>query len=696
MSTTSDRSQAADAQLSSSFLLLVYTNAFITGAVVMGFEMLGSRYLNPFFGSGIYTWAALISTVLAALTAGYFFGGWMADRNPKPSGLGWLIVAGSAYLAFIPLFADGLLDLLSSMLGGLADQREFERWGSIAGAMLLLFVPLGLLGVYSPYAIRLTLRATTRSGTVAGRIYGISTLGSIFGTLFVTFYLIPTMGSRHITYLLSAIGVAAGLSFLVARAPRALPAVAAALLAALLTAPEPLRADPPMRAEPAQASPNAKEMAERLVAFLRKSGAEVKHGAIEEAGRGFRIRDLSITSTERLRIESATLTAAALEAASFEEKAGDEMALTAVVFTDVVLSGRVGEKTMIARLAAEAFNWSPAGRFMVRGLAVRDAAAAPRAGEEARMATLEAALFRIDSAQAGALERLAIRDITTKGKGETGRVAAIDVEQVQVDFPQRAAAKGIAVRDIAADTREGTIRIAAMELRSLDFSNMFLNSFEFAITGIEAPLDTAKDPAFARDMKELGYTSLKINNEISYRYDEAAKSFNLARLAFDVADMGAITLALRVSGITAEDIKKALEPAPAPPPGQPPAREGREGLAMMGLMSRLNLISADLSIRDKSILGRVIKREAQKQQTDEASIRAQYRALLQGLRDEQPDALVKDAINAVIAFLDDPGELVVEVRPPAPINVLAISALAVTSPAQLRSVLGIKITAKKP
>jgi hypothetical protein len=678
MSTTSDRSQAADTQHSSSFLLLVYANAFITGAVVMGFEMLGSRYLNPFFGSGIYTWAALISTVLAALTAGYFFGGWMADRNPRPSGLGWLIVAGSAYLAFIPLFADGLLDLLSSMLGGLADQREFERWGSIAGAMLLLFVPLGLLGVYSPYAIRLTLRATTRSGTVAGRIYGIS-----------------TMGSRHITYLLSAIGVAAGLSFLVARparARRALPAVAAALLAALLIAPESLRADPPVRAEPAQVSPSAKEMAERFVAFLRKSGAEVKHGAIEDAGRGFRIKDLVVTGTDRLRLQSATLTAAALEAASFEEKPGDEMALAAAVFAELVLTGKDGEKTTIARLSAEGFSWSGAGRAALRGLAVRDVVAAPRAGEEARMATLEAALFRIDSAQAGALERLAIRDITTKGKGETGRVAAIDVEQVQVDFPQRASAKGIAVRDIAADTRDGTIRIAAMELRSLDFANMFLNSFEFAITGIEAPLDTAKDPAFARDMKELGYTALRINSEISYRYDEAAKSFNLARLAFDVADMGAITLALRLSGITAEDIKKALEP----PPGQAPPREGREGLAMMGLMSRLNLVSADLSIRDKSILGRVIKREALKKQTDEASIRAQYRALLQGLRDEQPDALVKDAIDAVIAFLDNPGELAVEVRPPAPINVLAISALAVSSPAQLRAVLGIKITAKKP
>jgi hypothetical protein len=56
------------------FTAIIYFAAFTTGAIVMSFEMLGSRYLNPFFGSGIYTWAALISTVLAALTAGYFIG----------------------------------------------------------------------------------------------------------------------------------------------------------------------------------------------------------------------------------------------------------------------------------------------------------------------------------------------------------------------------------------------------------------------------------------------------------------------------------------------------------------------------------------------------------------------------------------------------------------------------------------------
>ena len=176
MSNPSNRSTAVEGRLSRSFLTLVYVNAFVVGAVVMGFEMLGSRFLNPLFGSGIYTWVALISIVLASLTAGYFFGGWMADRRPTPAGLGWLIVCGSIYLALIPLFAEPLLEILANMLSGIQDQREFERWGSILGAMLLLFVPLALLGVYSPYAIRLTLRATAQSGTVAGRIYGISTL----------------------------------------------------------------------------------------------------------------------------------------------------------------------------------------------------------------------------------------------------------------------------------------------------------------------------------------------------------------------------------------------------------------------------------------------------------------------------------------------------------------------------------------
>src|SRR6266851_2552261 len=90
---------------------ILYAGAFVTGGIVMSFEMLGSRYLNPYFGGGIYTWASLISTVLAALCVGYFIGGWLADRTPSLAVLAVTVIIGSAYLIFLPSFAQGLLEL---------------------------------------------------------------------------------------------------------------------------------------------------------------------------------------------------------------------------------------------------------------------------------------------------------------------------------------------------------------------------------------------------------------------------------------------------------------------------------------------------------------------------------------------------------------------------------------------------------
>jgi hypothetical protein len=89
--------------------LCIYIVAFLTGAIVMSFEMLESRHLGPYFGSGIYTWAALISTVLAALCVGYFLGGLLADRHPSPRVLGTTVTIGSVYLLLLPAFAGPVL-----------------------------------------------------------------------------------------------------------------------------------------------------------------------------------------------------------------------------------------------------------------------------------------------------------------------------------------------------------------------------------------------------------------------------------------------------------------------------------------------------------------------------------------------------------------------------------------------------------
>ncbi len=209
----------------------IYAVAFVTGAIVMSFEMLGSRYLNPYFGSGIYTWAALISTVLIALMAGYFLGGTLADRTASPAVLALTVIIGSLYLLALPAFAQAMLEFV---LAGVDDIRA----GSLISALALMFFPVTFLGMYSPFAIRLLLRSAQRSGRVSGAVYGVSTAGAIVGTLGTTFFLIPTIGSRAITLTLGALGLVAGSALLaLARLRRRAGAALVVIALAAPTAP---------------------------------------------------------------------------------------------------------------------------------------------------------------------------------------------------------------------------------------------------------------------------------------------------------------------------------------------------------------------------------------------------------------------------------------------------------------------------
>ncbi len=210
------------------FALTVYIVAFAVGAIVMSFEMLGSRYLNPYFGSGIYTWAALISTVLAALSIGYFLGGSLADRAPSVAVLGATVIIGSGYLLFLPLIAEPVLEFVLA-------QFDDVRMGSLVSACAIMLFPVTLLGMYSPFAIRLLLRSAQHSGVVSGTVYGVSTAGSIVGTLGTTFFLIPSIGSRAITLSLGTAGILAGLVLVAAgrRQKAAVPALCCVVLVAL-------------------------------------------------------------------------------------------------------------------------------------------------------------------------------------------------------------------------------------------------------------------------------------------------------------------------------------------------------------------------------------------------------------------------------------------------------------------------------
>jgi spermidine synthase len=219
------------------FAIAIYLVAFITGAIVMSFEMLGSRYLAPAFGAGIYTWASLISTVLAALCAGYFLGGFIADRYPSPAVLAATVAIGSIYMLLLPAFSEQIVQFF-------AFQIDDIKLGSLAAAMAIMLFPVTFLGMYSPFAIRLLIESKQNAGAVSGTVYGISTAGSILGTLATTFFLIPLIGTRAITISLGVLGLL-GCALLVvsASASRRRLGVLAALLASQLAALPPARAE---------------------------------------------------------------------------------------------------------------------------------------------------------------------------------------------------------------------------------------------------------------------------------------------------------------------------------------------------------------------------------------------------------------------------------------------------------------------
>jgi sugar lactone lactonase YvrE len=165
---------------------------FVIGFALMGFEMLGSRYLNPYFGGGITTWACLISVVLFAMMVGYFAGGYAVDAYPGVELLALCVVLAAACMLIVPPAADPMLQSIIQNLGD-------GFLGVLVASLALSLVPVAFLSACSPFVVRLLLVDLESGGKTAGLIYSVSTLGNVTGTLVTTFYLIPNYGTRAIT-----------------------------------------------------------------------------------------------------------------------------------------------------------------------------------------------------------------------------------------------------------------------------------------------------------------------------------------------------------------------------------------------------------------------------------------------------------------------------------------------------------------
>lgn len=167
---------------------------FLAGAGSLATEIAASRLIAPSFGSSTVVWANLIGVVLAALAAGYWLGGRVADRWPEPTLLGWIVVAAAVLVAATPFVARPFLDSVSA---GLDEVSAGTAVGSFFAVVLVFAPPVVLLGAVAPFAIRLAVTDVATAGVVAGRLYALSTVGSLVGTFVPALVTIPWIGSRR-------------------------------------------------------------------------------------------------------------------------------------------------------------------------------------------------------------------------------------------------------------------------------------------------------------------------------------------------------------------------------------------------------------------------------------------------------------------------------------------------------------------
>ena len=176
----------------------LYLVVFISGMTTLALELSASRLLGNVFGTSNLVWANVIGLMLLYLAVGYFIGGRWADHSPHYSTLYRLVTWAAFLSALIPLIAHPILRIAASAFSGV---QAGLALGSFIAVLILFSVPITLLGCVSPFAIRLAVPTVADAGKIAGRIFAISTLGSLLGTFLPVLILIPELGTFR-TFLL--------------------------------------------------------------------------------------------------------------------------------------------------------------------------------------------------------------------------------------------------------------------------------------------------------------------------------------------------------------------------------------------------------------------------------------------------------------------------------------------------------------
>ena len=171
---------------------------FLSGATVMILEIVGSRVLAPYVGTSTFVWTSIIGIILGSLSLGYWLGGKIADKNPNFKTLSEILFTGALLITLIALFKEDVLQIIQANISSI-------RLNSFVSSIILFTLPSIVLGMVSPYAVRLKMKSISSSGRTVGNLYALSTMGSIVGTFLAGFYLLAIFGNTKILFFLTIV-----------------------------------------------------------------------------------------------------------------------------------------------------------------------------------------------------------------------------------------------------------------------------------------------------------------------------------------------------------------------------------------------------------------------------------------------------------------------------------------------------------
>lgn len=169
------------------FLLLI----FLTGAATLALELLASRVMTPYFGVSLYIWSGILSITLVALALGYYLGGRLTGRDQEQPAAAFLFLLMPALSAISIVAACALYPKVFASLA----QANLVL-GCFAACALLICLPLIALSAMNPLLVAIQRRGgdlVARQGdSGSGRVFFVSTVGSVIGVVLTAFVFIPT------------------------------------------------------------------------------------------------------------------------------------------------------------------------------------------------------------------------------------------------------------------------------------------------------------------------------------------------------------------------------------------------------------------------------------------------------------------------------------------------------------------------